>query len=495
MAMADQRLYSDARFQHWQAPMLIQSLPHVTQFVTGLNQTLTTYKPSASLSGCQQRWLCAVLMGIVVTGTLNWAAFERRSLRAFKESRLRWMFSQAKLAWPLLLQASIAGVLRHYGVSEGVLVIDDTDKQRAKRTTKIAGAHTIKDKKTGGYFNGQVLVVMVLVTDRVTLPVGFRWYRPDPVLRAWRKANRRLKRQGVPRDQRPARPAPNPAYPTKQALALALVDTFTQQFPDLVIKATLADALYGTGDFMDQVQAVTGAQVISQLRSNQQVYSRGRKVSLTAYFNRQSGVATELVMRGGDTRAVTVLAARLHVKAHGQRRFIIALKYDGETAYRFLVASDLSWRHQDITRLYTLRWLVEVFIMDWKQRAGWHRLAKQQGEEGSTRGVILSLLCDHLLLLHPQQSARLSQRQPGLSAGCLIESLKAEALIVAVEAVVTADEPAVALTDFSDALRDTLPERASSKHMAGRDLGRLEATPSLRYRAAELEQTDRQSQR
>ena len=182
-----------------------------------------------------------------------------------------------------------------------------------------------------------------------------------------------------------------------------------------------------------------------------------------------------------------MLAARLHVKAHGQRRFTIALKYDGETAYRFLVASDLSWHHQDITRLYTLRWLVEAFIMDWKQRAGWHRLAKQQGKEGSTRGVILSLLCDHLLLLHPQQSARLSQRQLGLSAGCLIESLKAEALIVAVEAVVTADEPAAALADFSDALRDTLPERASSKHMAGRDLGRLEATESLRYRAAELE--------
>lgn len=242
------------------------------------------------------------------------------------------------------------------------------------------------------------------MTDRVTLPVGFRGYRPDPVLRARRKANRRPKRKGVPRDQRPA---PNPAYPTKQALALALVDTFTQQFPDLAIQATLADALYGTGDFMDQVQGVTGAQVISQLRSNQQVYSRGRKVSLTEYFNRQAGVATEL-------------AARLHVKAHGQRRFIIALKYDGETAYRFLVASDLSWRHQDITRFYTLRWLVEVFIMDWKQRAGWHRLAKQQGEEGSTRGrgVILSLLCDHLLLLHPQQSARLSQRQTGLSCSC-----------------------------------------------------------------------------
>jgi hypothetical protein len=48
------------------------------------------------------------------------------------------------------------------------------------------------------------------------------------------------------------------------------------------------------------------------------------------------------------------------VKAHGKRRFVIALKYEGETEYRYLVASDLSWRHQDIAQLYTLRWLVEI---------------------------------------------------------------------------------------------------------------------------------------
>ncbi len=112
-----------------------------------------------------------------------------------------------------------------------------------------------------------------------------------------------------------------------------------------------------------------------------------------------------------------------------------------ETDYRFLVASDLSWRHQDIAALYTLRWLVEVFIADWKQHAGWNRLTKHQGPEGSTRGVILSLLCDHLLLLHPLQSARLENKQPGLSAGCLIESLKAEALVVTVEDIIRIKTP------------------------------------------------------
>lgn len=213
--------------------------------------------------------------------------------------------------------------------------------------------------------------------------------------------------------------------------------------------------------------------------------SRGRKVSLTTYFSRQAGVETQLVIRGAEEKPVTMLAARLQVKAHGKRRFVVALKYEGETDYRFLVASELSWRYQDIARLYTLRGLVEAFIQDWKCPAGWNRLTKHQGFEGSTRGVILSLLCDHLLLLHPAQSARLKNKQPAMSAGCLIESLKAEALLVTIEEIVDAEKPPeVALDAFTDALRDTLQERSSSKHMAGLELGRLEATPSLSYREA-----------
>lgn len=99
--------------------------------------------------------------------------------------------------------------------------------------------------------------------------------------------------------------------------------------------------------------------------------------------------------------------ARLYVKAHGKRRFVVALKYAGEEDYRYLVASDLSWRHTDIARIYSLRWLVEVFIQDWKTCGGWNRLSKQQGVKGSERGLIISLLCDHLLLQHPEQLALL----------------------------------------------------------------------------------------
>ncbi|MDP3705358.1 MAG: hypothetical protein Q8R24_05555, partial [Legionellaceae bacterium] len=45
-----------------------------------------------------------------------WAAFARRSLGVFNESQLRWMFRYAKIAWDLLLQASVAHLISHYGI-------------------------------------------------------------------------------------------------------------------------------------------------------------------------------------------------------------------------------------------------------------------------------------------------------------------------------------------------------------------------------------------
>ncbi len=95
-------------------------------------------------------------------------------------------------------------------------------------------------------------------------------------------------------------------------------------------------------------------------------------------------------MRGGKEVEVVVGSAR--------KRFVIALKYPGEAEYRFLAATDLSWRTLDIVGTYTLRWLAEVFFSDWKLNEGWGQLAKQPGE-GSSRS--LGLPPDHTLLFIP----------------------------------------------------------------------------------------------
>ena len=97
----------------------------------------------------------------------------------------------------------------------------------------------------------------------------------------------------------------------------------------------------------------------------------GKEVPLKTYFNRmEPGVQKTLVIRGGKEQKVTILCARLKIKSHGKKRFVIALKYEGEDNYRNLAATDLSWRHGDIARLHTLGWLIEVFFEDWKLHEG-----------------------------------------------------------------------------------------------------------------------------
>ncbi len=464
--------------------MLIRPISCVVDYVTGLSASLERIS-ATQLTKSQQNWFIVILMGLIVAGSFNWAAFARKSLGQFKESRLRWMFRHAHIAWSYLLQASVSQVIAHYELTAGVLVLDDSDKMRSRNASKIAGVHKVKDKKTGGWFNGQEFIFLILVTNTLTIPVGFRFYIPDPALKEWKKINKTEKKAGVAAKDRTKRPEPNPTFPSKQALALEMLGAFAKNQPGIKIQAILADALYGNAYFMDKAAKIsTCKQVISQLRKNQLVRSRGKNTTLTTYFSRQSGVETTMIIRGGQKKKITLLASRLTVKSHGQKRFIVALKYEGETEYRFIVATDLTWRHKDIAQTYTLRWLVEVFIADWKGHGGWNALSKQQGDEAAIRGVTLSLLCNHLLLLHPLQSARLKNKQPGMPVGCLVEHINAAALIDGVSHIVYAKEPKSEFAKFKTLMVESLPDRTSRKHLAGLDIGRMETTPALKYHKA-----------
>lgn len=462
--------------------MFLQSLPEIEQFLTSLDQQLRTLN-NKGLSRYQRLWLNLVLTGIAVTGQLCWAIFERRDCfgRVTQDS-LRWMFRHSELAWNKLLECSIKALVNKYDLTEGVLVIDDTERSRSKRTSKIHGVHTYKDKKSTGYLPGQSIVFLVLVTPLLTIPVGAKFYIPDPKQKAWKKTQADEKQARVPKKQRTPRPARDPQYPTKQTLALDLVSEHTAIFTQIKINAVLADALYGSHEFIQKANKIQGiTQVVSQLKSNQIVFSKGKEVSLRDYFNRQPGVETTIRVRGGKDQKVTILAARLKVRAHEKRRFIVAIKYEGESDYRFLVASNLSWRHTDIAKLYTLRWLVEVFIEDWKQHGGWNSAAKHQGEEGSVNGLILSLLYDHALLFLDDQFIRLKNKQPGLSAGCLTERLKVSATIATVEEIIRDENPVERFEQMAFVLRQRTPSRSSTKHMAGRDLGQQHGQESLKY--------------
>ncbi|POZ50040.1 hypothetical protein [Methylovulum psychrotolerans] len=133
---------------------------------------------------------------------------------------------------------------------------------------------------------------------------------------------------------------------------------------------------------------------------------------------------------------------------------MVALKYEGETGYRYLVATDMTWRALDILQTYSLRWLVEVFFEDWKLYEGWGREAKQLDEEGSSRGLILSLLFDHCLLLHPEQTARLKNQLPAHTVGSLQRKSQMDVLLAFIKRALEHPDPAGMLNSLTQMIGD-----------------------------------------
>ena len=234
----------------------------------------------------------------------------------------------------------------------------------------------------------------------------------------------------------------------------------------------------------DIAKIFDGVQVITQLRENQNIEYKGKQRNLKTYFNTiNKGVETIMVVRGGKKIKVTMSSARLKISAHGKKRFVIALKYEGETDYRYLVVTDMTWRTMDIVQAYSLRWLVEVFFEDWKLYEGWGREAKQLDEEGSSRGLILSLLLDHALLLHPEQIARIENNLPACTVGSLQRKSQMDVLLDFIKALLEHQNPSEKLKELAELVDEFFQLMPSGKHMIGRDLGRMEPTLSLRNRA------------
>lgn len=463
-----------------------EPLPFIKNYIDELNEAIKICYPGRQLSRTQRYWLSFCAMSIIITNSVCWARFEKSGIGRYGIAALSWMFRKSRIPWDLLLQISVTVVLKRYGITEGNIGIDDTGKKRSKSTKKIHQVHKIKDKPSGGYVIGQNIVFLVLITPKITIPVGFSFHMPDPALRAWQKNDDKLKKKGVPKRLRPAEPARDPNYPTIPQIALSLLEQFKATHPDIRLRCIFADALYGTAQFLDQASDLFGGiQVISQIRSNQIVRFRGKDWSAKKYFSAYPGTEQRIQVRGGEQIKVTVGSARLHLQAHNKKRFLIALKYEGEDEYRYIIASDLSWRTLDIVEAYTLRWLVEVFFQDWKGNEGWGKMTKQTGEEGSSRSLILSLMVDHCLFFHPVQLARLENKLSAYTVGSLMAKIKVEAMLTTFEQIILSDSPVEQFKVFAKSLEDNMVSLyPSKKHMADRNLDRFEASPSLKYRQA-----------
>lgn len=439
--------------------MFGNALPFIHEYVNALSQGLKKFGHQYELSSTQKKWIKFCLMGILITNSLKWSKFYRGSLGAYKISSLSWMFRYSKIFWEKLLVASTMAILEKFGLAEGVLVIDDSDKKRCKRTKRIHFAHKVFDKSTGGYFNGQSFVVLLLVTRKITIPIGFRFYCSEE----------ECGRLGI-------------NHQTKLNLALNLLRDFRNNFPDFKVKASLADAFYGSKDFADGVSEIfPKSQFISQLKSNQNVVSQGKKQSVKEYFEKRHGIFKKLIIRG-EQKCLEYLGARLKVDSHGRKRYVIALRYEGEEEYRYLYATNLGWRGEDIIETYGLRWLIEVFFQDCKTFEGLGEL-QLLDVEGSERALILSFLFDCSLFFHEDQFKLIEDKLSAWSVGSLLEKCRVEAFVKYFKEYLLSENPLEKISILEEGIKSIYQLRKSKKHMVGQDLGKMEPAESLKYRA------------
>jgi hypothetical protein len=300
--------------------------PFVSAFVTAVDEAMRAHSPGHGMSALQRAWLAFCVTAVLVPNAICWARFERASLGSYALAALSWLLRHSQMPWDELLVARVQVSLRHDGLYSGSLVIDDTDNKRSKAAHTLAHLYKLRDKESGGYVWGQSLVFLVLVTPKISIPVGFAFYPPAPELSAWDKKDKALKKPGVPKKPRPSQPPANPLYPTQQALALSLLAQVKTQHPDVKVNCITADALYGPAPFVDGASAmVGGVQVISPIRSNQKVRLPKREQNVSDSCATHPGTPHSIRIRGGQEVVAIVGSARLYVCAHKTKRFVVAL--------------------------------------------------------------------------------------------------------------------------------------------------------------------------
>lgn len=473
--------------------LLLNPLQEVKTLIFHLNFIIQGWNKNA-LSKKQCLFIALVVSAMALSGQLSWSFIGRASLGGVGTTALSWMLLRSKICWKELLQAAVYYLFQLYGVFEVHLVVDDSDRPRSKIVKALFGVFKSFDKKTGGYFQTQNIVFIMAVTRVFSFPIAFAFFRPDPAYSAWLREIKELKKKKVKRHKWPAEPIRDrEKYPTRIELAAKLLCQIHEFFSSITIlvngKPTkirvvtvTADAAYFSKVLKKQIhQLFEKAQFVSQLKKSQLCCNRrGIFKTLEDYFVHQKPVEAMIRLRGGEEKKVSFCSARLFIKSHGERVHVVALKYEGEDKYRYLAATNLTWRTLDIIRAYSLRWLIEVAIEDWKQYDGFGRKACQQGVDGACRGVYLSLLVDCFLLSHPHQFRLFKAGKSLCTAGSLVRSLQLENLFNTIKDIIIDPNPPKRLETLSHALAKSIFDlRSSSKHMQGRDIGEFEPSPSL----------------
>ncbi|MCB1181785.1 MAG: hypothetical protein KDK55_07220 [Chlamydiia bacterium] len=121
-------------------------------------------------------------------------------------------------------------------------------------------------------------------------------------------------------------------------IAIELLKDFKVSFPEIQIKAILADNLYGHLPFMQEIEALwPKMQLIVKMRKNQKINYGKKSYAVSEHFASYGGWEQRITIRGRESKVICGNGSRLYVRSHDAKRFVIAMKYEGEKEYRYLM--------------------------------------------------------------------------------------------------------------------------------------------------------------
>ena len=474
-------------------------MPFAVSYVESLcseyvNYHLNNNESAEKMSNKQRVFLIFSLSMMFITNSLNWACFQRFSLGSYKATALSAMFHHGKIPLDKLFDAGIRNLIKLYEIIKIHLIIDDTDRPRCKIIKVISFVFKNFNKKTGGYFNCQNLVFLVLVCCKITIPIGFKFYKPSPKIKKWEKDDkeiRELNKQGYRENgkklKRPKKPSRSLDSPTRNQLAVQLIKEFREKFPKLIVMSCSFDAAYSSPETLKEIEKILPeAAVISEFACTILVSDKRRTTPIKDYFKSVPTQKITIQIRGGKKQNVEIKHARLFVPAHGRKYNIVALRYEGETDFRYIITSNLCWRAKDIVQVFSYRWLVEVFFFDWKCYESWGQAAMQQKNAGALCGVYMSLLSDQCLLSHPEQIRRIQSGLPACTVGSLREKINIEQHLQNIKGLLESDNPVEKIKLYANKIEQNFFYRDSKKHMSGSDFPDFGPDPNLQKKYAPI---------
>lgn len=474
--------------------MFLEALPAATALILSLNETLLVFQKQG-LSKKQQSTLAIFLTGIVLNGTMNLSKISFICFGNISLAVLSAFVHRTTIPWMKIQFTMFFHILKSFDIKKFHIQIDDTDLGKSKIVKFLYGVFRTLHKPTNGFQNAQNIVLLTITAFSVTFPVAFKFYRPDPKLTQWHKDKKAsLKQKQKTGKATPIGPKPKRSseYPTKNEIAAQLLNRvkrwlfIAEKMLEIEIKviSISADAAYLDPRLSKKIKTIfPGTQFISQIKSNQLVSSKnGKFMSAKSWFAKQGKPISHTGKLRNKEKYFEYHSARLHVKSHGRKLHIIALRYEGEEKYRFLAASDLSWRTLDIIRSYSLRWLIEVAIQDCKGYCGFGRRACLQGVKGAYVSVHLSLLVDCLLLTHSKQLDRFHSGQQLYTAGSIVDHFRCESNLATIKSILTSPDPMKRLGELTQILSKQLEKskRLSEKHVYDEDAFSMESNLQLK---------------